>query len=189
MSSSGSEGNIAVIHLCFPLLGRHKEGQLEHCLLEHPLLTEKKWLSDECCYALSVWLEQDLVFELLALTQLQVEDEAWDALQLLAEILHFEFSYLGVYEHHELPCAAKEMSFIIKVNQPVQFSTRSSNTKKFLLKVHVIAFHRKSSILEWPVTLWCPLIKLNATLLDQSVTFDTVDHSILIERHRQWSIL
>lgn len=40
MSSSGSDGNIAVIHLCFPLLGRHKNEQLEHHLLKPPAWTE-----------------------------------------------------------------------------------------------------------------------------------------------------
>lgn len=40
MSSSGSDGNIAVIHLCFPLLVRHQKGQLEQRLLIHPVWTE-----------------------------------------------------------------------------------------------------------------------------------------------------
>lgn len=48
------------------------------------------------------------MLELLALAQLQVEDEARDALQLLTEILHFQLSYLGVYEHHELPRTAPQ---------------------------------------------------------------------------------
>lgn len=42
MSSSGSDGNIAVIHLCFPLLQRHKTNQSEHRLLKLPVLTETK---------------------------------------------------------------------------------------------------------------------------------------------------
>lgn len=58
--------------------------------------------------SLCVGLEQDLVFELLAFTQLQVEDEARDALKLLAEILHFQLSDLGVDKHQELPCAAEQ---------------------------------------------------------------------------------
>lgn len=60
------------------------------------------------CFSLSVGLEQDLMFELLAVTQLQVEDEAGDALQLLTQILHLQLSNLGMNEHHELPRAAKE---------------------------------------------------------------------------------
>lgn len=47
MSSSGSDGNIAVIHLCFPLLVRHKKGQLEQRLLIHPVWTEADSLMDE----------------------------------------------------------------------------------------------------------------------------------------------
>lgn len=74
----------------------------------------------KCCYSLSVWFEQDLVFELLAFTQLQVEDEAWDALQLLTEILHFQLSYLGMYKHHELPCTAKKTSFYYQDHQQQQ---------------------------------------------------------------------
>lgn len=70
MSSSGFDGNIAVIHLCFPLLNRgatrpvmdREASQVSH-------------VTDGCC-SLSVGLEQDLMFELLAFTQLQVEDEA-----------------------------------------------------------------------------------------------------------------
>lgn len=58
--------------------------------------------------SLGVGLEQDLVFELLAFTQLQVEDEARDALKLLAEILHFQLSDLGVDKHQELPRAAEQ---------------------------------------------------------------------------------
>lgn len=58
--------------------------------------------------SLCVGLEQDLVFELLAFTQLQVEDKARDALKLLAEILHFQLSDLGVDKHQELPCAAEQ---------------------------------------------------------------------------------
>lgn len=57
--------------------------------------------------SLGVGLEQDLVLELLAFAQLQVEDEARDALKLLAEVLDFQLSDLGVDKHHELPRAAK----------------------------------------------------------------------------------
>lgn len=83
----------------------------QHRLLKHLLLTKAKLVDSIVimgCYSLSVRLEQDLVFELLAFTQLQVEDEAWDVLQLLTEILHFQLSDLGMYEHHELPCTAKK---------------------------------------------------------------------------------
>lgn len=38
MSSSGSDGNIAVIHLCFPLLVKtHKKGQLEQHMPKQPV--------------------------------------------------------------------------------------------------------------------------------------------------------
>lgn len=121
MSSSGSDGNIAVIHLCFPLLGRHIKRAVRAPSAKASSLDWSKLTVDpaltKCCHSLSVWFEQDLVFELLAFTQLQVEDEAWDALQLLTEILHFQLSYLGVYEHHELPCAAKRMWFYYEDHQ------------------------------------------------------------------------
>lgn len=44
ISSRGSDGNIAVIHLCFPLLGRNKTSkmQLQHHLLKHLVLTKAK---------------------------------------------------------------------------------------------------------------------------------------------------
>ena len=112
MSSRGSDGNMAVIHLCFPLLGRHTKRAIRAQCARAP--------SSDCCLScnsLSVRLEQDLVFELLAFTQLQVEDEAWDALQLLTEVLHFQLSYLGMDKHHELPRTAKKMSYYYQDHQ------------------------------------------------------------------------
>lgn len=47
------------------------------------------------------------MFELLAFTQLQVEDEA-RYLKFLAEVLNFQLSNLGMDKHHELPRAAKQ---------------------------------------------------------------------------------
>lgn len=67
MSSSGSEGNMAVIHLCLPLLSRHKT-----IIRGKPQQSSDLWE----CFLLCVRFEQDLMFELLAVTQLQVEDEA-----------------------------------------------------------------------------------------------------------------
>lgn len=58
------------------------------------------------CHSLSVGLEQDLVLELLAIIQLQVEEEASDALDLLTQILHSQVRNLGMYKHHEFPGAA-----------------------------------------------------------------------------------
>lgn len=113
ISSSGSDGNIAVIHLCFPLLVRHKTSRTHFTAL---FLLKPNWFIINTvyrlCYSLGVRLEQDLVFELLAFTKLQVEDEAWDILQLLTKILHFQLPDLGMYKHHELPWTAKQKQFI-----------------------------------------------------------------------------
>lgn len=89
-----------MIHRCFPLLVS-KQGI--NCHLTSFLKTSRRERD-----SLGAGLEQDLVFELLAFTQLQVEDEARDALKLLAEVLNFQLSDLGVDKHHELPWAAKQ---------------------------------------------------------------------------------
>lgn len=52
------------------------------------------------------------MFELLAFAQLQVEDEARDALKLPAEVLNFQLSNLGVDKHHELPWTAKREAIL-----------------------------------------------------------------------------
>lgn len=99
-------------HGCDPSLlsapGWIQNLQLELCVCvwSNHASTRRWWID----HSLSVWFKQDLVFELVAFTKLQVEDEAWDALQLLAEVLHLQLSDLCVYEHHELPGAANNKS-------------------------------------------------------------------------------
>lgn len=59
-------------------------------------------------HSLCVRLEQDLVLELWAIIQLQVEEEASDALDLLTQILHSQVRNLGMNKHHEFPGAARQ---------------------------------------------------------------------------------
>lgn len=129
MSSSGSDGNIAVIHLCFPLLGRSTKKVFKAPSANTTSLDWSEHNVDTAltkCYSLRVWFQQDLVFELLAFTKLQVEDEAWDTMQLLTEILHFQLSDLGVYKHHELPCTVQKI--ILLIRSPAQSACLSFST-------------------------------------------------------------
>ena len=122
MSSNGSDRNIAVIHLCFPLLCGHKTTLVVKVVNYSTGLSRRLTLGIQTTMSfgrdvglfsgnwilvlLCVGLEQDLVFELLAFTKLEVKYETWDAVKLLTEVLHLQLPDLRMHKHHELQGAA-----------------------------------------------------------------------------------